>query len=324
MAVATTSELAWACRIAAALAVLALAVLWNPAAAHVHVPPGSGSTAAARSAPEAGPLLQHVHGLAYTPEGDALLVSSHTGFAAFRGEGWSEVSGPIHDFAGFAMTHAAIYASGHPLPGSGLPDPLGLVRSADLGRSWVPLSLGGLADFHWIAAGYRTGSIYVLAEKPNPLMQAPGLYRSEDEGRTWRRRAAHGLKGRTFGIAAHPLDEGMVAIASDAGLYLSRDEGESFALLDGSQAVTAVAFDHGGTSVWYAKSVRRELVVASLEKPARQIIRLPSIGLDYVTHLAQNPVDHRILAVATDRRHVFVTNDRGRRWRQIARDGDLP
>jgi hypothetical protein len=324
MVIASGDRFRRACRMAVALGAFALTAFCNPVAAHIHVPLAGGAPPLARGGPEAEPLLQHVHGLAYTPDGGALLVSSHTGFAAFRGDGWSEVDGPVHDFAGFAMTQSAIYASGHPVPGRGLPDPLGLVKSMDLGRSWVPLALGGEADLHWIAAGYRSGAIYVFAEKPNPLMQVPGLYRSEDEGRTWRRKAAHGLKGRMFGIAAHPLDEGMAAIASDAGLYVSRDEGENFTLLDGSQAVTAVAFDHGGTSIWYAKAVRRELVVASLENRSRQIIRLPRIGLDYVTHLAQNPVDHRILAVATDRRHVFVTNDRGRRWRQIARDGDLP
>ena len=29
-------------------------------------------------------------------------------------------------------------------------------------------------------------------------------------------------------------------------------------------------------------------------------------------------------AIATDRRHVFVTKDAGKAWRQIAKDGDLP
>ncbi|MGQ0509988.1 MAG: F510_1955 family glycosylhydrolase [Betaproteobacteria bacterium] len=309
--------------IATVLTVLAVAALWNPASAHVHVRL-AGAPASAKDAPGAEPLLQHVHGLAYTPDGGALLVSSHTGFAAFRGDGWAEIDGPIHDFAGFAMTQSAIYASGHPVPGSALPDPLGLVKSADLGRNWTPLALGGQADLHSIAAGYRSGSIYVLTDRPNPLMQVPGLHHSTDEGRTWRRRAAHGLKGRTLGSAVHPVDPGVVAVASDAGLYISRDSGENFALLDGSQAVTAVTFGHGGTTIWYARAVRRELVLASLEKRFRQVIRLPRIGLDYVTHLAQNPVDHRTLAVATDRRHVFVTSDSGKSWRQIAKDGDLP
>ena len=53
-------------------------------------------------------------------------------------------------------------------------------------------------------------------------------------------------------------------------------------------------------------------------------IRLPPMGLDYATHVAQNPADPRVLAIATDRRHAYVTGDGGSTWRQIAKDGDLP
>jgi hypothetical protein len=269
-------------------------------------------------------LLFHIHGLAFSPDGKALLAPSHTGLAVYRDDGWSEVNGPIHDFAGFSLTERAIYASGHPLAGSSLPNPLGLVKSTDLGVSWTPLALGGEADFHLLAAGYRSNAIYVLSAEPNSAMPAPGLHRSVDEGRTWRRRIALGLAGNPFGIAAHPTDVATLAIATDKGLYLSRDAGESFKRVGGRLAVTSVLFDLDGKVVRFTRAIRREMVAFALEGRPRGAMLLPSIGLDYVTHIAQSPVDPGVFAIATDRRHVFKTHDAGRKWRQIAKEGDIP
>jgi hypothetical protein len=269
-------------------------------------------------------LLFHIHGLAYSPDGKALLAPSHTGLAIHRDNGWSEVNGPIHDFAGFALTERAIYASGHPPAGSPLPNPLGLVKSVDLGVNWTQLALGGEADFHLLAAGYRSSAIYVLSAEPNSAMPTPGLHRSNDEGKTWRRQIALGLAGNPFGIAAHPLDVATLAVATDRGLYLSRDAGESFKRVGGRLAVTSVMFDMDGKAVRFTRAIRRELLAFTLEGRPRGVMLLPSIGLDYVTHIAQSPVDHSEFAIATDRRHVFVTTDAGRTWRQIAKDGDLP
>lgn len=312
-------------RVAEALfLVVAIALTAAPVLAHLHVPSPSSGYPNSRSARPAEPLLFHVHGLAFSPDGKSLLVPAHTGLAAFRDDGWSEVNGPIHDFAGFSLTERAIYASGHPPPGSSLPNPLGLVKSIDLGKSWVPLALGGEADFHFLAAGYRSNAIYVRSTEANSAMPVPGLHLSVDDGKTWRRQIARGLEGNVLGIVAHPQDATTLAVATDKGLYLSRDTGKTFKRFDGRQAVTAVAFDLDGRNVRFARAIRRELVSAALDSRSRTVILLPSIGLDYVTHIAQSPADQRLFAIATDRRHVFVTNDAGKAWRQIAKDGDLP
>lgn len=92
----------------------------------------------------APPLLFHVHGVAFAQDGRTLVVPGHSGLMEFRAGSWSPASGPAHDFAGFAASGQAYYASGHPAEGSELPDPLGLIKSEDGGRSWRPLAAGGL------------------------------------------------------------------------------------------------------------------------------------------------------------------------------------
>lgn len=272
----------------------------------------------------AEPLLTDVHGLSFSADGTSLFVSSHTGLAIFRQGRWAEVNGPIHDFVGFSSSALAMYASGHPPKGSRLPDPLGLVRSTDGGQTWQSLALEGEADFHRIAAGFRSGAVYVISTLPNSAMPEPGLHLTRDEGRHWRRAAARGLEGAIFAIAAHPMEAGTVAVATDTGLYLARDGGDTFGRVDGKRAATAVAFDVDGRHLRYARATRRELVSIPLAGSARTLVRLPPIGLDYVTHISQSPANPRELVIATDRRHVFVTRDGGSSWRPIAKDGEMP
>lgn len=313
-------------------AALFLAFAAAPALAHVHGQSIAADISSVRVArgPEprygrpAEPLLVHVHGLFFATDGGALIVPGHTGIATFRDGSWSEVDGPIHDFAGFSLTAKAMVASGHPPPDSTLPNPLGLVKSVDGGKTWHSLALGREADFHLIAAGYRSNAIYVVNSAPNRAMPSPGLYLTKDEGKSWRRAAARGLEGEILGLSAHPLLVETIAAATTRGLYLSQDSGDQFRRMDGRQAVTAAAFDMDARSIRYARAVRREMIVASLDGKARTLVQLPPIGLDYVTHIAQHPSNARSLAIATDRRHVYLSSDAGVTWRQIAKDGDLP
>jgi len=153
-------------------------------------------------------------------------------------------------------------------------------------------------------------------------MPLPGLYVTHDEGRNWRRAAARGLKGEMHALAAHPRAAGTIAVGSHRGLFLSRDAGESFVRLDGREPATAVAFDVDGKRLRYARALSNEVVETALTGRGRRALRLPRLGLDYVSCLAQSPTDERVLAFATRRGDVHITNDGGRTWRKIAGDGD--
>lgn len=280
----------------------------------------------AMSAPtlQAQPVLfhDHGHGLSFSSDGRALLAPSHGGLAVYEDGAWSEASGPIQGFSGFSVAATAIYSSGHSRPGVAAAGSAGLIRSADGGKTWRPLALEGEADFRLLAAGYRSNAIYVVNARPNSAMPAPGLYVTHDEGTSWRRAASRKLRGEIHGLAAHPRQAGTVAIATGRGLYLSRDAGENFSLLDGRELATAVAFDFDGKRLRYARGLSNEVVEVALDGRSRKALRLPRLKRDYVTCLAQNPKDERVLAFATRRRDVYLTNDGGLSWRLIAEEGD--
>lgn len=276
------------------------------------------------AAARAQPLLEHVHGLGFSADGASLLVSSHRGLAAFRDGQWSDALEDRYDFTGFSVAARALYASGHPAPGAALPNPLGLARSVDGGVRWNSVALGGEADFHFIAASYRTPAIYVVTHLPNRAMPQPGLYVTRHEGKVWRRAPARGLAGEILGVAAHPDVPDIVAVATERGLYVSRDEGERFRRIDRSQAASAVAFDLDGRRVRYALALSNVLMESELDGTNRRRTALPPLGKDFVTHIAQHPKEARTLAIATRGRNVYITSDAGASWRALARQGDLP
>lgn len=268
-------------------------------------------------APQAAPLLfhGHGHGLSFSVDGKALLAPSEAGIAIYRHKAWSEPSDVEGNFSGFAVTERGLYASG---PSESRREPRGLIRSTDGGHSWQALALAGEADFPILASGYRSSVLYVLNAGKNSAMPSPGIYTTQDEGKSWRRAGVRNLKGQIHGLAAHPRNAAIVAAATERGLYLSDDAGESFRRLDGRQPATAVAFNADGTRVRYALALAGELMESALDGRQRRATRLPRLERDYVTCLAQSPQDANVMAFATRRRDVYLSADGGASWRRIA------
>ena len=78
---------------------------------------------------QGGVTLTHIHGLAYSADGNRVMIPSHHGLAVYENGKWSKAPGPQHDYMGFSATSKYLYSSGHPAPGSGLINPFGLIRT---------------------------------------------------------------------------------------------------------------------------------------------------------------------------------------------------
>lgn len=179
------------------------------------------------------PAVDHVHG-AVLHDG-ALLLGTHSGLVQVDlSTGETKRRGMAQDdLMGLASNGTDLLASGHPGPGTDLPDPLGLMRSSDAGGTWQAVSLTGEVDFHGLAS---TGSMVA------GIGTADGVLISQDAGATWR---ATGVSD-ALGLAWF---QGALWIATESGLVTWRDG----VIDDGAstgQPVVALAADAGGSSLW--------------------------------------------------------------------------
>ncbi len=186
----------------------------------------------------------HVHGLAEEPGTGRLLIATHDGLFALEEDGDAPV--PVSDLStdlmGFTVTpEGAFYASGHPGPGEDGPAALGLITSADAGRTWQGVSLAGEADFHALdAAG-------------TALYGVDGgvrLLRSTDGGLTWNEGT---LPEPVADVAARPASETLV-VTSQSGPLISTDAGESFSPLSDAPVLLLVDWTEDGGLVGISPS----------------------------------------------------------------------
>ena len=135
-----------------------------------------GDASASLSAIELSTSLDHVH--AAVMVGDSVLVGTHAGVVEIDPQtGVSVPRGESRDdFMGLAGDDRGLIASGHPGEGSSLPDPIGLIRSADGGSTWQPVSLTGAVDFHALA---------IDGDRIAGASTSGDLLYSEDAGMTW-------------------------------------------------------------------------------------------------------------------------------------------
>jgi hypothetical protein len=199
----------------------------------------------------------HIHGLGVDPADQSLFIATHSGLyrSAPEASTAEQVGESNQDTMGFSVAGPGhFFGSGHPGPGEDGPPNLGLIESVDGGQSWQEVSLGGQADFHVLRyAGERiygfnglTGLLMVSAnggetweyhEPPTGLLDVAvdpadpdhvigvsdlGLIESRDGGKSWERQS------EAIGYLAWPDRKRLYLFDGDAGVSVSRDDGERF------------------------------------------------------------------------------------------------
>jgi photosystem II stability/assembly factor-like uncharacterized protein len=171
----------------------------------------------------------YIGSLSANPADGALFLASNTGLFRFppgrdRPQKVTGVlstpngSGKISEALVVRFTGPnALIASGHPSSGSSLPPALGLIRSADGGRTWEPVSELGSADFHVLA---RADGLLVA-----PLFGQSQILVSADEGRTFKTRAA---PSALVDLAVDPSNRDRWVASSDQGLFATVDGGRTW------------------------------------------------------------------------------------------------
>ncbi len=265
--------------------------------------------------------LEDVHGLAYSQDGNRIMVPAHDGIKTYENGKWGASEGEKNDYMGFSPFDGGFFSSGHPAPGSDRPNPLGIVKSTDEGKTIETIGLEGMSDFHGMAVGYQSKTLYVINSEPNPIMQTPGLYYSTDEAKTWNKSEVKGFSEQPTAIAVHPTDEKTVAIGSRTGVYLSKDFGNTFSKLSDIGQVSTANFTGKGTLLIGGFSNKPYLVEINLQSKQTEEKTLPPMTDDTVAFIALHPQDGRQIAIATFKKDVFVSKDNGVNWEQISKAG---
>ncbi|WP_411732454.1 F510_1955 family glycosylhydrolase [Paeniglutamicibacter sp.] len=253
-------------RVAAAAALVLLLTSCTPAS-----PQGPQPAAPAQP-------FAHIHGMAVDSDTGEVMLATHDGLFGL-GSGTPEKIGPAIDLMGFAPAgNDHYYASGHPAPDTGLPEPAGLLRSQDGGETWQQLSLGGVSDFHALAVT-RSGIIgfdgtlktttdlenwttrdggfdpYHLSGTPTGdvvlATTEAGMHRSTDGGKTWTAPS----EGPVLLMTAFATASTVIGIAPNGAVQLSSDAGRTWratGALTGQPSALAAAVPDERPQIWVA------------------------------------------------------------------------
>ena len=157
--------------------------------------------------------LSHIHSVA--TDGQSIYVASHHGLYVLKDNEW-KLRGEDFDIMGLAFTDGVFYASGHPGPLQNLPDPVGVLVSKDLGRTWDSLSLTGEVDFHLLEAA--KGNFIGAAANLGAILK------STDGGINW----ANVPVPQFIDMTLNPEAENEILLATKDGLKLSKDFAKTF------------------------------------------------------------------------------------------------
>ena len=201
-------------------------------------PPPEPSAKAATTTPAdpAEPMelnVSHIHAAVRDPQTGELLLATHEGLYRQDGDHLAQV-GPVIDLMGFAVaSDGTLYASGHPSPEAGLPEPVGLIASTDGGATWQVASRGGESDFHALTVG------------PSTVVGFDGALRSTADRQSW---TTGDLNLPVISLAASP-ETGTLLATTQGGLLRSTDDGVSWETLSPPEAAVLVAWADEDTVV---------------------------------------------------------------------------
>lgn len=226
------------------------------------------------------PGVDHVHAAVF--HGGHLLLGTHSGLVEVDpATGLTKARGTAQDdFMALAAAGSSLIASGHPGPGSGLPDPLGLQRSEDGGLTWQGVSLSGQVDFHGLAtdgssiAGIGTEDGVLISDDGGSNWQASGVNAAISlawfQGELWIA-SEDGLRIWSNGsIREAPASTQSLMVLATAGdgtaLWAVARNGSVWRSLDGSTwqergAVTALEALAATTETAYAVTARSITVI---------------------------------------------------------------
>lgn len=268
--------------------------------------------------------IEHLHGIGYAGNQNAIYFATHEGLLVYQNNKWYETISNKHDYMGFSATDDGFYSSGHPEEGSSLGNPLGLVKSFDNGQTLMNLGFYKESDFHYMTVGYKSHTIYVVNQEENKTL-GQGVFYSKDDGKTWSPSQLNGLPQTAAGtIAAHPTDENMVGISTSEGIFVSRDNGNTFERFTRKINTTTFAFQEKFIVFAAVENDKPILIKQSLDTKQEEVLSVPALDKkDYIMYITSNPTNDNEIVIATMNGDIFMTKNNGASWTKLASKGKI-
>lgn len=257
--------------------------------------------------------FDHSHGMALdATDVSKLFIATHDGLYVLQDDkDLYRIGSSRDDLMGFTA-HPTVansfFSSGHPARGGNI----GFQKSTDGGVMWEKISqgLGGPVDFH---------AMTVSAANPDIVYGSFGgrLQRSADGGRNWEY-----AKGAVnpISLSTHPTLESIVYAATQSGVQVSEDKGDSWKSLSPQLeggAVSVLALQPGDPQYALAFSER----LNGLGKSADGGVTWQSVAERFeggaVLHLSFSRSEPSTVYALTNSNTIFKSLDKGDTWTKI-------
>lgn len=268
--------------------------------------------------------IEHIQGIGYPGNDTGLYLSSSDGLKFYKDGNWHETTSLKHDYMGFQAVKDGFIVSGQPDKNSVIKNPLGIVKSTDKGASFKELAFSGTSSFPFLAAGYDTNLIYMINQENNDELEA-GVYRSQDEGRTWDPVSLKGLEADTLGmIAAHPTNPEVMAMSTRSGIFYSQDKGETVKLISEPVMATALTFTDDSLYYAYADQEKVQMSKINLNTMEKKQVKIPFLSYDNpITYIAADHKSAGKITISTYLKDLYESADSGENWKLLLKNGRI-
>jgi hypothetical protein len=268
--------------------------------------------------------ISNIYGIGYPGNDDALYTAEEDGLKFYKDGQWLEQTKNKHMYTGFQAVESGFIASGKPAEGAGLRSPLGIIKSDDKGATLSQIKFYGKDQFYFLAAGFSGENLYIISQEPESELGA-GVFRSTDKGENWEPVELEGIESDTLGmIAVHPSKEGVMAMSTRSGIFMSNDFGKTVQRVSEPVMTTALAFTEKSliySSVENKKVFLKSFDLASLETEGLDI---PFLSYDNpITYIAANYKKAGTISFSTYLYDIYESADSGDHWNQLLKNGRI-
>lgn len=257
--------------------------------------------------------FSHSHGIAVdVADASKVYIATHEGLYLLKGDkDLYRIGNTRDDLMGFSPhpTEAnTFFSSGHPARGGNI----GFQKTVDGGVSWerVSAGLGGTVDFHAMTVG---------AINPSLVYGFFGgkLQRSQDEGKSWEYAAG---TVSPYSLSTDYRDENILYAATQNGVQVSKDRGDTWASLSdelAGGAVSAFALNPQENSYALAFSERLNGLGRSTDGGVSWEKLNEDFGGETVLYLSYSKTEQNLVYALTDQNSVYKSTDRGETWAKV-------